>query len=130
MLEILTNICNGKGKEGDIELLEEMAAIIKDASLCGLGQTAPNPILSTLRFFRHEYEAHVFERKCPAGACTELVKFRIEASKCVGCTACARKCPASAIMGAAKSPHYIVPDKCIGCGACLTTCRFGAVVKE
>jgi NADH:ubiquinone oxidoreductase subunit F (NADH-binding)/Pyruvate/2-oxoacid:ferredoxin oxidoreductase delta subunit/(2Fe-2S) ferredoxin len=110
--------------------MERLAQVIKDTSLCGLGQTAPNPVLSTLRFFRDEYEAHVFERKCPAGACHELLTFSIDAEKCVGCTACARQCPTGAIMGKVKAPHYIIPDKCIGCGACYNVCKFNAVIKE
>ncbi|MEW6710142.1 MAG: NADH-quinone oxidoreductase subunit NuoF [Candidatus Riflebacteria bacterium] len=110
--------------------MERLAEVIKDTSLCGLGQTAPNPILSTLRFFRDEYEAHVFDRKCPAGACHELLDFSIDAEKCVGCTMCAKVCPTGAIMGKVKAPHYIIPDKCIRCGACYSTCKFKAVVKE
>jgi NADH-quinone oxidoreductase subunit F/NADP-reducing hydrogenase subunit HndC len=139
LLEILKAITRGRRKEqGDEALdrftgvmyIERLAKVIKDTSLCGLGQTAPNPILSTLNFFRHEYEAHVFERKCPAGVCKDLLQYRIDADKCVGCTACARKCPAECIMGTAKSPHYIVTDKCIGCGSCVEACRFDAVVVE
>jgi NAD-dependent dihydropyrimidine dehydrogenase PreA subunit len=107
--------------------LERLAEVIRDTSLCGLGQTAPNPVLSTLRWFRDEYEAHIYDRKCPAGACTDLLTYSIDAEKCKGCTLCAKKCPNGAIMGAAKSPHYIIPDKCIGCGTCVDVCRFGAV---
>jgi NADH:ubiquinone oxidoreductase subunit F (NADH-binding)/Pyruvate/2-oxoacid:ferredoxin oxidoreductase delta subunit/(2Fe-2S) ferredoxin len=110
--------------------MERLADVIKDTSLCGLGQTAPNPVLSTLRFFRDEYEAHVFERKCPAGACHELLTYSIDAEKCVGCTMCAKQCPTGAIMGKVKTPHYIIPDKCIRCGACYDVCKFNAVVKE
>ncbi|GAB4285034.1 MAG: NADH-quinone oxidoreductase subunit NuoF [Candidatus Rifleibacteriota bacterium] len=110
--------------------MERLAEVIKDTSLCGLGQTAPNPVLSTLRFFRDEYEAHVFERKCPAGACLELLNYSIDAEKCVGCTMCAKQCPTGAIMGKVKAPHYIIPDKCIRCGACYQVCKFKAVNKE
>lgn len=110
--------------------LERLAEVIKDTSLCGLGQTAPNPILSTLRYFRDEYEAHVFDRKCPAGACKDLLNYSIDADKCVGCTLCAKHCPTGAIMGKVKTPHYIIPDKCISCGACYEVCKFNAVVKE
>ncbi len=136
MLEILNRITRSRRNESEMETLERfkgvmymtrLAEIIKDTSLCGLGQTAPNPVLSTLRWFRDEYEAHVYERRCPAGACTELLTYSIDVEKCKGCTLCARKCPAEAIMGAAKSPHYIIPDKCIACGACLQACRFDAV---
>ncbi|MBU1105141.1 MAG: NADH-quinone oxidoreductase subunit NuoF [Candidatus Riflebacteria bacterium] len=110
--------------------MERLSGVIKDTSLCGLGQTAPNPVLSTLRYFRDEYEAHVFERKCPAGACHDLLDFSIDADKCVGCTMCAKQCPSGAIMGKVKAPHYIIPDKCIRCGACYDVCKFKAVVKE
>ncbi len=139
MLETLESITRGRQNEDGNKALERfqnvmymqrLADSIKDTSLCGLGQTAPNPILSTLKFFREEYEAHVFERRCPAGVCTELLTFSIAAEACTGCTACARKCPTGAIMGTKKAPHYIIPDKCIGCGQCLETCRFDAVRKE
>ena len=139
MLEILTRITRSRRNEDGYQALERfrgvmelkrLAEVIKDTSLCGLGQTAPNPVLSTLRWFRDEYEAHVYERRCPSGVCTELLTYHIDQEKCRGCTLCAKKCPANAIMGAPKSPHYIVPDKCIGCGTCVEVCRFNAVVTE
>ena len=110
--------------------LNQLAEVIKDTSLCGLGQTAPNPVLSTLRWFRDEYEAHIFERRCPAGACKDLLKYTIDPEKCKGCTLCIKKCPADAILGAVKSPHHIIPDKCIACGSCLEACRFDAIRVE
>jgi len=110
--------------------MERLADVIRDTSLCGLGQTAPNPVLSTLRWFRDEYEAHIFERRCPAHVCTELLHYRIDTEECTGCTMCARHCPADAIVGAAKTPHYIVAEKCIGCGSCVQACRLGAVIAE
>ena len=110
--------------------MNRLAQTIKDTSLCGLGQTAPNPVLSTLRWFRDEYDAHIYERKCPAGACTELIHFSIDPEKCKGCTLCAKQSPTNAIMGAPKSPHYIVPDKCIACGNCRDVCRFDAVIVQ
>ena len=139
MLEILQRITRGRGSETGNDALERfkgvmylnrLAEVIKDTSLCGLGQTAPNPVLSTLAWFRDEYEAHIFERRCPSGVCTELLTYKIDPAKCKGCTLCAKKCPSGAIMGALKSPHYIVPDKCIGCGTCKEVCKFKAVSVE
>ena len=127
MQEILTRIVDGKGKEGDIELLEELCYAIKDGALCGLGQTAPNPVLTTIRYFRNEYEAHINNKKCPAHECAELITYSIDPDKCKGCTSCAKKCPVSAISGTVKKPHTIDAEKCIKCGQCKTLCRFGAV---
>ena len=127
MLEILDRIVNGQGEEGDIEKLEELCYAIKDGALCGLGQTAPNPVLTTIRYFRDELEAHINEHRCPAGECRELITYFIDKDACVGCTSCARQCPAGAITGERKSPHEIDPALCIKCGNCKTACRFGAV---
>ena len=129
MLEILNRIVSGKGKEGDIEKLEELAKTIKATALCGLGQTAPNPVLSTLKFFRDEYEAHIKEKRCPAHHCKALLQYHIT-DKCRGCTACARVCPAQAISGEIKQMHVIDQDKCLKCGACMEKCRFGAIIKK
>ncbi len=127
MNEILTRIVNGEGREGDVELLEELCKAIKDGALCGLGQTAPNPILTTIRYFRDEYDAHIREKKCPARQCAALLTYKIDPDKCKGCIACARKCPAKAISGELKSAHHIDPNVCIRCGQCMATCRFGAI---
>lgn len=127
MLEILNRIVKGEGREGDIELLEELCYSIKDGALCGLGQTAPNPVLTTIKYFRNEYEAHINDKKCPAKSCPDLLEFTIDADKCRGCTLCAKKCPANAISGEVKSAHKIDRDKCIKCGSCVSVCRFGAV---
>lgn len=139
MLEILQRITQGRRSEDGTAALERfmgimylnrLAEVIRDTSLCGLGQTAPNPVLSTLRWFRDEYEAHIYERRCPAGACTELRTFVIDAEKCIGCMRCAKKCPSGAIVGWAKKAHYIIPEKCIGCGACVDACAHDAVQIE
>ncbi len=127
MLEILTRITEGKGKDGDIELLEDLANQIKSSALCGLGQTAPNPVLTTIKYFRNEYEDHIYNHKCTAHQCQALVTYSIEADKCKGCTLCAKNCPAGAIEGKVKEPHVIDPAKCVKCGKCNTVCRFGAV---
>ena len=130
MQEILTRIVQGEGKEGDVELLEELCEGIKDGALCGLGQTAPNPVLTTIRYFRNEYDAHIREKKCPAKECVELLTYSINPEKCIGCTMCARKCPVKAISGEVKKPHVINPDVCIRCGQCLNSCKFGAINVE
>ena len=130
MMEILEKITSGNGTLEDIDELEKLAYYIKDNSLCGLGQTAPNPVLATLRFFRDEYIAHVVDKKCPAGVCKALLNYTIDADKCKGCTACARKCPVGAISGTVKNPHTIDTTKCIKCGACMETCKFGAISKK
>lgn len=127
MLEILNRIVKGEGREGDIELVEELCYSIKDGALCGLGQTAPNPVLTTIKYFRNEYEAHINDKKCPAKSCPDLLEYTIDADKCRGCTLCAKKCPANAISGEVKSVHRIDRDKCIKCGSCVSVCRFGAV---
>ena len=130
LLEILEKITSGNGTMEDLDKLEELCYYIKANSLCGLGQTAPNPILSTLRYFRDEYIAHVVDKKCPAGVCKNLLQYVIDPDKCKGCTACARKCPVGAISGTVKQPHVIDSAKCIKCGACMATCKFGAISKQ
>jgi len=127
MYEILTDICEGRGKEGDIELLEELAEVVRDASLCGLGKTAPNPVLTTIRYFRDEYEAHIKEKRCPAGVCRALIQYFVIAEKCTGCGVCRRNCPQGAISGEKKEPHVIDQEKCIKCGLCYDLCKFDAI---
>ena len=130
LYDLLTKITEGKGTLEDLATIEELCEHIKQSALCGLGQTAPNPVLSTLHHFRDEYIAHVVEKRCPAGACKNLLHFVIDPGKCKGCTLCAKNCPADAIMGAVKAPHVIDPNKCIKCGACMDNCRFGAISKH
>ena len=130
MLEMLERITKGEGKDGDIELLEELCYSVKDGALCGLGQTAPNPVLTTIKYFRNEYEAHINEKKCPAGECTDLIEYKIIEDKCKGCTLCARNCPVNAISGEIKKAHVINNETCIKCGKCYSSCKFGAIIKE
>ena len=130
MLKILEKIVAGKGELSDLDLLEELAHTVKDGSLCGLGKTAPNPVLSTLKYFRDEYIAHIVDKKCPAGVCTAMKTIVIEEDKCKGCTKCARTCPVGAIEGTVKQPHVINQDKCIKCEACLNNCPFKAIVLK
>ena len=129
MLEILDRIVSGQGQEGDIEKLEELATTIKATALCGLGQTAPNPVLSTLKFFRDEYEAHIREKRCPAHHCRSLLQYRIDPALCRGCSACAKVCPNEAISGEIRKPFVIDPTKCIKCGACAEKCHFKAISR-
>ena len=127
MLEIVTDITEGKGKEEDIPLLEELSKTIVDTSLCALGGTAPNPVISTIKYFRSEYEAHIKEKRCPAGVCKALICYEILADKCTGCGACLKACPQEAISGEKKKVHTITQEKCIKCGICMDTCRFEAI---
>jgi NADH:ubiquinone oxidoreductase subunit F (NADH-binding)/Pyruvate/2-oxoacid:ferredoxin oxidoreductase delta subunit len=130
MLQILTDICNGKGRDEDIVLLEELSQNIKKTALCALGGTAPNSVLSTILYFRDEYEAHIKDKKCPAGICKELIQYYIDAEKCTGCGRCARECPQQAISGAKKEPHILDQTKCIKCGVCHEACKFNAVLVK
>lgn len=130
MLEILDKITAGKATMEDLDKLEELCEHLKENSLCALGQTAPNPIISTLRYFKDEYIAHIVDKKCPAGVCKDLLQYKIDADKCKGCTLCARTCPNDAIIGNVREVHMINPEKCVKCGACMEKCRFGAIYKE
>ena len=130
MVEMLTKITKGNATMEDLDKLEELCYYVKDNSACALGQTAPNPVLSTLNYFRDEYEAHILEKKCPAGVCKALLSYHIDADKCKGCTLCSRTCPNGAITGTVKNPHVIDQDKCIKCGACMEKCKFGAIYKQ
>jgi NADH-quinone oxidoreductase subunit F len=127
MLEILNRICEGKGKEGDVELLTEIAHTVQDTALCALGGSAPNPLLTTLRYFGDEYVAHVRDKRCPAGICKDLITYAIQEDKCTGCGACAKACPNGAIKGEKKKPHAISIDLCTKCGICSETCRQQAI---
>ncbi|MDD2198637.1 MAG: NADH-quinone oxidoreductase subunit NuoF [Bacteroidales bacterium] len=127
MLEILERICDGEGVDGDIEKLEELSIQIKENSLCGLGQTAPNPVLTTIKYFRNEYEAHIYDKKCPAKVCKKLITYKINEENCTGCTVCAKNCPVNAISGERKQIHFIDQDLCIHCGVCYTKCNFNAI---
>ncbi len=130
LLEILDRICKGEGKEGDIELLEDTCNEIKAGALCGLGQTAPNPVLTTIKYYREEYEAHIKEKRCPAGECIDLIRYTINEEKCIGCSLCSKKCPVGAIHGEIKKKFTIDSTACIKCGQCMDACRFGAVEKK
>jgi Pyruvate/2-oxoacid:ferredoxin oxidoreductase delta subunit len=138
MLEILNRITQGRHTEKDTDALErfkgvvqleQLAKVIQETSLCGLGQTAPNPVLSTLKYFKDEYDSHIFERKCPSGVCSGLISYKINPDLCKGCTLCAKKCPNGAIVGQVKQTHHIIPERCVSCGICINACSFEAVYK-
>jgi len=130
LMEMLEAITDGKGQEGDIEKLTDLSEMIIDSSLCGLGQTAPNPVLTTIKYFREEYEAHIWAKKCPAKVCKALIVFNVDEDKCNGCTLCARKCPVGAVEGVKKEAHRILQEKCIKCGVCFDSCKFEAITVE
>jgi NAD-dependent dihydropyrimidine dehydrogenase PreA subunit len=127
MLEIVTDITEGRGRSDQLDLLEELGETVQETSLCALGKTAPNPVLSTLRYFRPEYEAHIAQKRCPAGVCRALISYQIDEEKCTGCGACLRACPHGAVAGEKKKPHRILPDACTRCGICHDVCTFEAV---
>jgi NADH-quinone oxidoreductase subunit F len=131
MLKILNRICAGGGRKGDIELLQEIAVVVQTSALCALGTTASNPVLSTIKYFRDEYEAHIYEKRCPAGVCKALISYSIQPDKCKGCMICLRNCPVGAISGGKREVHYIQQNKCTKCGTCFEVCpsKFGAVTK-
>ena len=130
LLQLLTKITEGKGEPEDLDKIEELAAHMKQSSLCALGQSAPNPVLSTLRYFRSEYEEHINEKRCAAGVCKALMTYYVIPEKCKGCTLCARNCPVKAITGSVKQPHVIDTAKCVKCGLCMANCKFGAIVRK
>jgi NAD-dependent dihydropyrimidine dehydrogenase PreA subunit len=130
MYQIVSDICAGKGKEDHLTQLEEISEAVRDASLCALGTTSPNPVMSTLRYFREEYEAHINERRCPAGVCKALITYSIDPEKCTGCLLCNKKCPSGAITGEKKMPQMITQEKCIKCGACRDVCKYEAVAVQ
>ena len=130
MLEILTDICAGNGKEGDVELLEELGSMVQKFSLCGLGTSAPNPVLTTILYFRDEYESHIRDKKCPAGVCKSLFHYEIDEEACTGCTLCAKRCPEEAVTGEKKEVHVLDQEKCIKCGICYDACKFDAILVK
>jgi len=130
MLEVLERICDGKGKDSDIPLLESLAEQIKTTSLCGLGQTAPNPVLTTLRYFRDEYEEHIKDHRCRGGRCKDLTTFLVDPDTCTGCRVCIKNCPTDAIEGEKKKTHTIIQDNCIRCGVCRDVCKYGSIVVQ